>query len=949
MNKHLNNLKILKYNTAILLVLSFSIFALGQEKIVVKGSDYVPGRITYYLQYNNINNSGYSVSGNNVVTQYPNIRVFSSPYNQSEPSVSISPANPNNIFIGANTDYGMGYYSSSNTGNNWSGGDIIPGSVYYSSNPSVVHNNTGGLFYNYVDDYVVVDRSFNNGINWDGRVVVPSSTQYDMNTIAVDKTPSSSYYNRIYAAWSNFNLTQPRVYLSYSTDNGLTFSVSQAIGSPTAGHYEQGAKIVVAQDGTVYCMWATPDLTSGIEDKIAITKSTNGGVTWSAPTYPITINGIRGYLQPNGIRVNSFPSVSINNSGHIYVTWAQRNLSPAGTDADVCFSYSTDGGGSFSSPVRVNNDALNNGKNQFLPCITVDNSNGNIAIAFYDNRDSYTPDSCDIYAAISTNSGQSFTNIKASDRPHKPIPLAGYADGYYSDYIGITSANNVLYPVWTDNRNGVTQVYTARMELKPYITHNPLKDSESLTGPYTVTANIYSFGTSILSSTVFYGIGAITDSITMTNTGGNTYAATIPGNGTASTYKYYIKATDQNNGVSSLPINAPSNTFSFKTGSDITKPVINHTPITMSSWSHWPDTVNAFVSDNYGIDSVWVRWYRNNTSTGIKHFRLNNLSGDVYKGVFNSSASLIQPNDSIYYRVFARDNSSNHNTDSTAQYLFKVDAISFVYVGNGTLTASHPFKTFYMDARTDMLYLASELNAEWGNSPARIMGVSFNVLNASPLVMNGLTIKIQNTNLTSLTGFINSEWNTVFYASYTLSGASGWTYFPFAPFIWNGTSNLVIEVCYNNNSISTNSSVIATNKPGLTWHQSLDLPSGSGCTDLTAGSLQANRPNIAFALNILTDIKQNGNQIPDKFSLKQNYPNPFNPVTKISFDIPQKSFVTLMVYDVLGKEVVSLLNDERACGSYTVDFDASSLSTGVYFYRITAGDFSETKRMVVLK
>ncbi len=278
-----------------------------------------------------------------------------------------------------------------------------------------------------------------------------------------------------------------------------------------------------------------------------------------------------------------------------------------------------------------------------------------------------------------------------------------------------------------------------------------------------------------------------------------------------------------------------------------------------------------------------------------------------------------------------------------------MDAISFVYVGNGTLTASHPFKTFYMDARTDMLYLASELNAVWGNSPARIMGVSFNVLNASPLVMNGLTIKIQNTNLTSLTGFINSEWNTVFYASYTLSGASGWTYFPFAPFIWNGTSNLVIEVCYNNNSISTNSSVIATNKPGLTWHQSLDLPSGSGCTDLTAGSLQANRPNIAFALNILTDIKQNGNQIPDKFSLKQNYPNPFNPVTKISFDIPQKSFVTLKVYDVLGKEVVSLLNDERAGGSYTFDFDASSLSTGVYFYKITAGDFSETKRMVVLK
>lgn len=920
----------------------------GQERMTVKPEDYTPGRMLNYILNSNINKSGYTVTGNNVVTQYPNIRVFSSSYNQSEPSISISPSNPNNIFIGANTDYGMGYYSTSNAGSNWAGGDIIPGSVYYSSNPFVSYNNTGGLFYNYLDDYIVVDRSFNNGINWGGRIVVPSSTQYDMNTIAVDKTPSSPYYNRIYAAWSNFNLSQPRIYLSYSTDNGLTFGASQPIGSPLAGRYEQGAKIVVAQDGTVYCMWATPDLSSGIEDKIAFTKSTNGGVTWSAPTYPLTINGIRGILQPNGIRVNSFPSVTINSSGRIFVTWAQKNLSPAGTDADICFSYSTNGGTSFTAPVRVNDDALNNGKNQFLPWITVDNSNGNLAIAFYDNRDSYTPDSCDIYVAVSTNSGNSFANLKASDRPHRPVPLAGYADGYYSDYIGVSAANNVIYPAWTDNRNGAAQVYTARIELKPYISHNPLKDSENLNGPYPVTANIYSFGTSILSAKVYYGIGAITDSITMTNTSGNTYTASIPGNGSASTYKYYIKAIDQNNRISSLPVNAPVNTFSFATGSDITKPVINHTPIAMSSWARWPDTVNAYVSDNTGIDSVWVRWYRNNTSTGIKHFKLNNLSGDVFKGVFNSAGSGVQPNDSIYYRVFARDNSSNHNTDSTNLYKFKVDAVSFVYVGNGTLTASHPFKTFYMDARTDMLFLASELNAVWGNSPARIMGVSFNVLNASPLVMNGLTIKIQNTNLTSLTGFINTEWNTVYSGNFQIPG-TGWIYFPFTPFLWNGTSNLVIEVCYNNNSINANSSVMATSKPGLTWHQYLDLPSGNGCTDLTSGSSQTNRPNLAFALNAITDIKQNGNQIPDKFSLRQNYPNPFNPVTRISFDMPKKSFVTLKVYDILGKEVVSLLNDEKPSGSYTIDFDASMLSSGVYFYKLDAGVFTETRRMVVLK
>jgi len=942
----------LKYYLAIALVITLNSLLFSQEQMVIKPKDYNPERITNnFNSGNTINTSGYSVSGMNVVTQYPNVRVFSSPYNQTEPSISVSPSNPSDIFIGANTDYGMGYYSSFNSGINYNGGDIIPGSVYYSTNPYVVHNNAGDLYFNYFDDYIVTDRSYNNGINWGGRMVVPSSTLYDMNTMAVDKTPSSPFYSRIYVAWSNFNLTQPTIYLSVSTDNGLTFSNSVAIGSPQANHYEQGAKLVIAPNGTVYCLWATPNTAnSNIEDKIAITKSTDGGLTWSVPAYPITINGIRGFLMPNGIRVNSFPSAAADNTGNIFVTWSQRNLAPAGTDADVCFSFSNNGGTSFSSPIRVNDDALNNGKNQFLPWVAADNSNNNIAITFYDNRDAYSPDSCDIYTAVSTNGGTSFTNIKVSDRTHRPIPLSGYADGYYSDYLGVAASNNFVYPTWADNRNGVVQIYTASVELKPYIVHTPLKDAESLTGPYTVSANIYAFGTTLPAGgqKVFFGAGSITDSISMTNVSGNTYTAGIPGNGTASTYKYYIKATDLNGKVSSLPINAPTNTFTFATGSDLTKPIINHTPITYSSWIHWPDTINAYVSDNRGIDSVWVKWYRNNPSTGIKEFKLNNVTGDIYKGVFNSSRTQISPNDSIYYRVYAQDNSTNHNSDSSSLYHYTVNSAAIVYAGNGTVTASHPFKTFYMDAKTDMLYLASELTPVWGSDVARINAIGFNVLNASPQMMNGLTMKIQNTSLTSLTGFTNTGWTSVYSNNYTITN-TGWVYFYFSPFIWNGTSNILIEICFNNTTINSNSAVTATSKPGLTWHQYQDLPNGSGCTDLNGGALQLNRPNLAFILNSIIDIKQDGTEIPNSYTLRQNYPNPFNPVTKISFDIPKKSFVSLSVYDILGKEVAKLINEEKAAGRYILDFNASNLSAGVYFYKLDAGNFTETKRMVVLK
>lgn len=85
------------------------------------------------------------------------------------------------------------------------------------------------------------------------------------------------------------------------------------------------------------------------------------------------------------------------------------------------------------------------------------------------------------------------------------------------------------------------------------------------------------------------------------------------------------------------------------------------------------------------------------------------------------------------------------------------------------------------------------------------------------------------------------------------------------------------------------------------------------------------------------------------FTLHQNYPNPFNPSTKISYQLPAKSFVQIKVYDMLGKEVAVLVNQELDAGSYTVDFDASSLSSGTYIYRLQAGEFNSTRKMVYLK
>ncbi|MCX6163446.1 MAG: T9SS type A sorting domain-containing protein [Ignavibacteriae bacterium] len=98
-------------------------------------------------------------------------------------------------------------------------------------------------------------------------------------------------------------------------------------------------------------------------------------------------------------------------------------------------------------------------------------------------------------------------------------------------------------------------------------------------------------------------------------------------------------------------------------------------------------------------------------------------------------------------------------------------------------------------------------------------------------------------------------------------------------------------------------------------------------------------------------IKENGKLMPDDFILFQNFPNPFNPSTNIKYQIANKlpRQVSLKVYDVLGKEVATLVNEVRQHGSYNVDFDASKLSSGIYFYRLNTGDFSDTKKMILIK
>jgi hypothetical protein len=90
-------------------------------------------------------------------------------------------------------------------------------------------------------------------------------------------------------------------------------------------------------------------------------------------------------------------------------------------------------------------------------------------------------------------------------------------------------------------------------------------------------------------------------------------------------------------------------------------------------------------------------------------------------------------------------------------------------------------------------------------------------------------------------------------------------------------------------------------------------------------------------------------EIPNSYRLYPNYPNPFNPATKIKFALPENSHVNLTVFDALGKQVAVLVNESKLANTYEVDFDASSLPSGVYFYKLTAGEFTSTRKMLLVK
>lgn len=389
------------------------------------------------------------------------------------------------------------------------------------------------------------------------------------------------------------------------------------------------------------------------------------------------------------------------------------------------------------------------------------------------------------------------------------------------------------------------------------------------------------------------------------------------------------------------------------------KITILHTPL-VSGPDTGPKTAVAVIKSSYriaaGSNQPRLYYKVNNGSLNFVNPSYSNI--DTFK--FSIPGQTI--NSTVKYYIAVQDSAgslvstlpsggSGINPPGTVppstMFQYQVANISIATIGTGTTSSNFPFATYYMDARTQYLYLASELNTQGSN----ILQIGFDVTSADPGPMNNFSIKFQNTSMTSLTGFVTNGWTTCFSpSSYTVQGTGWQTVELTQPFQYSG-GNLLVEICYDNSAYTQYTTVNSTSAAGMFWGRYGDLNTGSGCatTSWTSSTAPPGRANTRLTFSPFTSVAGNINNLPKSFELKQNYPNPFNPVTKIRYSVPKTEFVSIKVYDIAGKETASLVNRTLEAGEYIYEFDGSSLSSGSYICRMNAGSFKKEMLMVLVK
>ncbi len=388
---------------------------------------------------------------------------------QNEPSVSVNPLNPLNLVVAAN-DYSqvfftgnawLGYYTSTDGGRTWTS-HIIPGYPFSGNNtyplygygaasdPTVAFDIEGnayisGIVFNTSGGQstagsVFIAKSFDGGATFPYAKFVNRVAGLFFNDkpyLAIDRSPTSPFKDRLYATWTQFNPNGAQIQESFSQNHGVTWSGARILSNSSQN---QGSVTAVGPGGQVYTAWL--DLSS---NTTRIAKSLDGGLSFSLPQVVRKITPIPSPLPHTSFRTNSLPTMALDETtGVLYIAWNDYHSG----NSDILSTRSTNGGASWSNPLKVNDDATSN--DQFFPWMAA--SNGTLSLTFYDRRLDPSNHNIDVFLALSNDGGLSFSpNVRVTDASFNPDLV--FNGKFIGDYIGIASAPGTLHPVWTDNRN----------------------------------------------------------------------------------------------------------------------------------------------------------------------------------------------------------------------------------------------------------------------------------------------------------------------------------------------------------------------------------------------------------------------------------------------------------------------------------------------------------------
>lgn len=405
----------------------------------------------------------------NIQAQFPNVEIDNRG-GPSEPSIVINPTNPQNIVAGAITDK---VYFSMDGGKSWSK-SRLKSSYGVWGDPCLIADKEGNIYYFHLSDPTgrnwaseeILDRivcqwSADGGKTWNDGGYMGEFHPKDQDKEWAIADPSSNYIYTTWTQFDNYGSADPsdksNILFSRSRNNGRKWSKAKQINQFSGNCIDddgttEGAVPAVGPNGELYVSWA-------LNDTIYFDRSMNRGKTWLDKDIPVTrIEGgwdmkITGIGRANGMPVTLSDLSNSPQRGTIYINWADQRHGK--NDTDIWLIKSTDGGNTWSTPTRVNDDKVENGKQQFFTWMTIDQTTGYLYCIFYDRRNHFG-NQTDVYLAYSKDSGETFKNIKVSEKPFTPRPGT-----FFGDYNNISAHAGKIAMIWTRMDLGRTSVWAA--------------------------------------------------------------------------------------------------------------------------------------------------------------------------------------------------------------------------------------------------------------------------------------------------------------------------------------------------------------------------------------------------------------------------------------------------------------------------------------------------------